>query len=70
MKAGIRSITSTNMRHALLRVTRRRLVYGEPGRADERVMLELRRRFKGEVVALSEHLDRDLVGRWGYDQLD
>ena len=24
-------------------------------------MLELRRRFKGEVVALSEYLDRDLV---------
>ena len=30
-------------------------------------MLELRRRFKGEVVALSEYLDRDLVSLWGYD---
>ena len=30
-------------------------------------MLELRRRFKGEVVALSEYLDRDLVALWGYD---
>ncbi len=69
VKTGVRSITSTNMRHALLRVTRRRLIYGEPGSADERVMLELRRRFKGEVLALSEHLGRDLVGRWGYDQL-
>ncbi|HTZ65331.1 MAG TPA: sulfotransferase [Solirubrobacteraceae bacterium] len=70
VKKGVRSITSTNMRHALLRVTRRRVLYGEPGRADERVMLELRRRFKGEVVAISEHLDRDLVGRWRYDRLD
>ena len=28
-------------------------------------MLELRRRFKGEVVALSEYLDRDLVSAVG-----
>ncbi len=70
VKAGVRSITSTTMRHALLGVTRRRLIYGEPAHADERLMLELRRRFKGEVVALSEHLDRDLVGQWGYDELD
>ena len=31
-------------------------------------MLELRRRFKGEVVALSEYLGRDLVRLWGYDR--
>ena len=30
-------------------------------------MVELRRRFKPEVAALSEYLDRDLVGLWGYD---
>jgi hypothetical protein len=30
-------------------------------------MLELRRRFKDEVLALSEYLDRDLVRFWGYD---
>ena len=33
-------------------------------------MRELRRRFKGEVVALSEYLGRDLVSLWGYDRLD
>ena len=32
-------------------------------------MLELRRRFKPEVVALSEYLGRDLVTLWGYDDL-
>jgi hypothetical protein len=31
-------------------------------------MAELRRRFRGEVLALSEHLDRDLVSLWGYDE--
>jgi hypothetical protein len=42
-------------------------VYGKPRAPDARLMLELRRRFKGEVVALSEYLDRDLVTLWGYD---
>ena len=30
-------------------------------------MAELRVRFKDEVVAVSEYLERDLVGLWGYD---
>jgi len=64
VKAGVTSLTSRGLRRELLRVTRRRLVYGEPQQADEKVMLELRRRFKGEVVALSEHLGRDLVALW------
>jgi hypothetical protein len=33
-------------------------------------MTELRRRFKPEVVALSEYLGRDLVTLWGYDRVD
>lgn len=33
-------------------------------------MSELRQRFKPEVVALSEYLDRDLVRLWGYDEFD
>ena len=49
---------------------RRRLVYSEPPAADEELMLELRRRFLGEVEAVSEYLGRDLVALWGYDRLD
>ena len=48
---------------------RDRLFYGRPKPPDENLMLEVRRRFKGEVVALSEHLDRDLVTLWGYDDI-
>ena len=33
-------------------------------------MLELRRRFKPEVVALSEYLDCDPATLWGYDGID
>lgn len=71
VKAGIKSIvTSQAARRDLLRVTQQRVVYGEPRRPDERVMLELRRRFKGEVIALGRHLDRDLVSLWGYGDVD
>jgi hypothetical protein len=70
VKASVKSFTSRGMRRDLLRLTQRRVVYGKPQRADEQVMLDLRRRFKGEVVALSEHLDRDLVSLWGYDGID
>lgn len=66
---SLKAVTSRGVRHSALRM-RRRVVYGEPRPPDERLMLELRRRFKGEVVALSEYLNRDLVSLWGYDNLD
>jgi hypothetical protein len=47
----------------------RRILFREPPALDERLMLELRERFQPEVVALSEHLDRDLVSQWGYGEL-
>jgi hypothetical protein len=47
----------------------RRATYGSPRAPDEELMRELRRRFKGEVLALSEHLDRDFVSLWGYEDL-
>jgi Sulfotransferase family len=47
----------------------RRVVYTSPRPPDEELMLELRRRFKPEVVALSEYLGRDLVALWGYESI-
>ena len=46
------------------------LAYGEPRAPDDRLMNELRHRFKPEVEAVSEYLQRDLTAFWGYDQLD
>jgi hypothetical protein len=66
----VTSLTSRELRRDLLRLTLRRVVYGQPQSEDDSVMLELRRRCKAEVVALSEYLDRDLVSLWGYDRLD
>ncbi len=68
-KATVRALTPRRLRDDALRATRRRVVYGDPRPPDERFVLELRRRFKGEVVALSEYLGRDLVSLWGYDSL-
>lgn len=47
----------------------RRVVYARPAAVDEAFAGELRRRFKPEVVALSEYLGRDLVTLWGYDSV-
>jgi hypothetical protein len=69
VQVGIKAVTSRRLRHGALGM-RSRLVYGEPPPADEQLMLELRRRFKGEVEALGEYIDRDLLRLWGYDSVD
>jgi hypothetical protein len=70
VKAVVKALTPTRFRRDLLRFTRSRIVYREPPPPDEQFMLELRRRFKPEVVALSEYLGRDLVTLWGYDRVN
>jgi Sulfotransferase domain len=70
VKAAVKALTPRQLRRSALRVTRRRIVQTAPAPPDETFMLELRRRFKPEVVALSEYLERDLVALWGYDRLD
>lgn len=69
VQSTVKALTTRRARSVLYPL-RRWIVYGKPRPADEKVMTELRRRFKGEVVALSEYLDRDLVRLWGYDRLD
>jgi len=65
----VNAITPAPLRNDSFRASWRKLAYGAPAPPDERLMLELRRRFKPEVVALSEYLGRDLVGEWGYDEI-
>lgn len=64
------SSASKKPRSDALRAAWRRAVYSDPVQPDEKFMVELRRRFKPEVLALSEYLDRDLVTLWGYDRVD
>jgi hypothetical protein len=73
-KIAVKTVTTTPVRDAVLRgmdqTTRRGRRSAAVPQADESFMLELRRRFKGEVVSLSEYLDRDLVTLWGYQDID
>jgi hypothetical protein len=69
VKAGVKALTPRRLRQAVLEETKRRVVFADPGPPDEELMLELRRRFKGEVEAVSDYLGRDLVRLWGYDSI-
>jgi hypothetical protein len=70
LSRAVHVTVKTLVPRALRRSVRQRVIFGAPKPAEEEFMTELRRRFKGEVVALSEYLDRDLVRLWGYDTLD
>jgi hypothetical protein len=66
--AAIKAVTSQRLRRRAIGA-QRRLARGKPRPPDERETLELRRRYKHEVVALGEYLDRDLVSFWGYEEI-
>jgi len=70
VKRSVKALTPDGLRRQALRSTRQRLLYVEPEPPDEALMKQLRRRFKPEVVAAGEYLNRDLVSLWGYDRLD
>jgi len=69
IQATGKALTTSGLRKRVYYPLMRRLSHGEAPPPDESFMLELRRRFKAEVEATSEYLDRDLVSLWGYDAL-
>jgi hypothetical protein len=68
-KAAIKAVTWRGLRHSVIGTLKNRVALSELPPPDERLMREVRERFKPEVVALSEYLGRDLVALWGYDEL-
>jgi hypothetical protein len=70
LKRAVKATTPRRLRRGALAGVHRRFVYGGTEQTDEPLMTDLRRRFAGEVGALSEYLGRDLVALWGYDRLD
>ena len=68
-KSALKALSSERLRRGALRAMKGIVVEKQPEPPDERFLLELRRRFKAEVVATSEYLGRDLVSLWGYDAL-
>lgn len=65
-----KTLSTQRAREALYYPLMRRTVYQQPPPVDAEFMLDLRRRFKPEVVALSECLGRDLVRLWGYESIE
>jgi len=70
IKGAIKAVTPAAPRRAAFHAVKSQLVFAAPPAPDEELMHDLRARFKGEVEAVSEYLDRDLVALWGYDRLD
>jgi hypothetical protein len=70
VRSSLKALVPDAMRKGAVQALRGRLVYGAPRPPDEALMLELRRRYEHEVIALSEYLGRDLVTLWGYDRLE
>jgi hypothetical protein len=66
-KAALKALTPQKARRRMLRSVQHRLVVAEPEGADPQLMAELRRRYRPEVLALSEYLGRDLIELWGYE---
>jgi hypothetical protein len=69
LKGAAKAVAPRRLRRGMLGVVRHRMVLAAPEPVDEELMLELRRRYRDEVVAAGEYLGRDLVSLWGYDRL-
>ncbi len=70
MKGAVKTVTPRRLRHEALQSVTRKVVEDDPRAPDDELMADLRRSLKGEVVAASEYLERDLVGLWGYEEVD
>jgi hypothetical protein len=65
---AVNALTPAPLRSESFRTRWRKLVYRAPDPPQEQLMRELRRRFRPEVVALSDRLGRDLVHEWRIDE--
>jgi hypothetical protein len=70
LSRAIDAVAPPRLRSDRLSAMFRRVAYTEDSAPSAELMQQLRRRFKPEVVALSDYLDRDLVTLWGYDAID
>jgi Sulfotransferase family len=70
VRSTVKVLTPAGLRRGALKAARNAVVDAAPQAPDERLMGELRSRFKGEVAAASEALGLDLIARWGYENVD
>jgi hypothetical protein len=70
VKGAIKAVTPAGPRRSAMRALKTRAVFAPAPPPDEAVMRSLRLRYRDEVAAASDYLQRDLVELWGYDRLD
>lgn len=70
VKAPVKKLMPRQLRRDALHAVRRRALVGKAPPQDDTLAVELRHRFKAEVAALGDYIDRDLVSLWGYDSID
>jgi Sulfotransferase domain len=64
----LNTLVPKRVRRGALSKVYRTVAYAPPQPPDPGFMQELRRRYRHEVQAISEYLDRDLVTLWGYGE--
>jgi hypothetical protein len=67
---ALNTLVPKKVRRGALSAAFRRVAYAPPQPPDEQFMRELRTRYRDEVVAVGEYLERDFISLWGYDKLD
>jgi hypothetical protein len=68
VKRPLKVLIPQGPRRRALDAFRRRMIYAEPLAPDNDLARQLRMRFKQEVLTLSDYLERDFAGLWGYDR--
>jgi hypothetical protein len=65
---AVKTLLPASARRRAMSIVRSQLIAGDVPPVDDALMRTLRRRYKGEVEAFGEAIDRDLIGLWGYDR--
>lgn len=66
VKGAVKAVVPGRLRRQALRTAQQKVVLAPTQPLDEALTAELKDRYRHEVVALGEHLGRDLVAEWGY----
>ena len=66
VRRALVTLVPRRARRDALGLLRRKVVYGPPPAPEERVMAELRERYRPEVEEFGDYLGRDLMTLWGY----
>ena len=68
VKEIVKVVTPDDARRRAFYSLKRRAVFVAAEPPDPQLLSRIRERYRGEVVAISEYLGRDLVGLWRYDE--